>query len=148
MRQLKLLLLLLTHSCCATMRSAVLRRSRRSGGLSWSRCTFAIYIDVRGDPAKLVWMADKGNPSTFQSAMAPLDIQGTERLHTSFGPAEYTDEYTTPHGKFTTHTTLEPEMFAGTDVTADNPRSWGVSSVSSESLLPSPKTSTAQNDQA
>ena len=51
--------------------------------------------------------------------------QGTERLHTSFGPAEYTDEYTTPHGKFTTHTTLEPEMFAGTDVTADNPALMG-----------------------
>ena len=126
MRQIKPLILL-AHYCCATTPSAVLRRSRRSGGLSWSRCGFAIYIDVRGDPEKPrhVWMADKGNPSTFQSAMAPLDVQGTERLHTSFGPAEYTDEYTTPHGKFTTHTTLEPQMFAGTDVTADNPALMG-----------------------
>ena len=110
------------------------RSARMATAIRSMTRSLVIRADVRGDPKGMmnVWMDDGGDPTTFQGAIAAkLDVTKRERVHIWPRPAGYADEYSTRYGKFRAFTnshyssefrnstTLEPELFEGTDVSSD-----------------------------
>ena len=70
---------------------------------------FSLWID--GDQ-------DFHHDSFLELIMVELEIQKTERVHTSFGPASLIDDFHTPYGVFSMR--LEFDEFPGATLSSDN----------------------------